>query len=170
MTDPTQEFMARVVEATAAIPYAVTGTPDGFDLRTDIGDQRWLSRLQESGVMKAHLHRVAVESMAYRITSDSRDLGWGAGVPVLASPKDVRKATRKGKRVTDTGLPAGAVPVDDDVFAFEAGRHVIVTVGDGLGLTHKQTGRRLEIALTAVAIITVVVFSFAVAVWVLFFR
>lgn len=169
MTDPKQEFMARVARATHSSPYTVTPTAGGFDLRTDIGNQQWLDRVRSQGVAQAHLHRVAVEATTYRITSDSRDVSWGSGAPVLASPKDVRKASRGTRKAT----VADGVEVEsalEDVLSFEAGRRVIVSVGEGLGLTHKQTGRRLEIALTAAAIIATVVLSFAVAVWVLFFH
>lgn len=170
MTDSKQEFMARVVQATTASPYSVTGTPEGFDLRTDIGDGQWLDRLRSEGVAQAHLHHVVVEGLTYKITSDSRDLSWGAGAPVLATPKDVRKASRGTKRVVvDGGLERG-LPDGGDPFGPEDGRRVILTVGAELGLTHKQTGRRLEIALTAAAIIATVALSFAVAIWVLFFR
>ena len=169
MTDPKQEFMARVVEATKAAPYSVTKTPEGFDLRTDIGDEQWLDRLQKNGVTQAHLHRVAIEGLTYMITSDSRELSWGAGVPVLATPRDVRKASR-GKGLTLVAGPAAKASFADDPFTPEAGRNVIVSVGEELGMTHRQTGRRLEVALTAVAIVVTVVLSFAVAAWVLFLR
>ncbi len=162
--------MARVVKAAKASPYSVTRTPEGFDLRTDIGDKQWLDRLQKNGVTQAHLHRVAVNGLTYKITSDSRELSWGAGVPVLATPKDVRKATRGSRTLMKAGGSATKTPAVDDPFGPEAGRHVITTVGQELGLTHRQTGRRLEIALTAVAIIATVGLSFAVAVWVLFLR
>ncbi len=162
--------MARVVKATVSTPYSVTRTPEGFDLRTDIGDAQWLDHLRKNGVAQAHLHHVAVEGLTYRITSDSRDLSWGAGVPVLATPKDIRKASRGAKGVMLAGGPAMDTSVTDDPFTPEAGRGVITAVGEGLGLTHKQAGRRFEIALTAVAIIATVVLSFGVAVWVLFLR
>lgn len=170
MTDSMNEFMARVVDATEDAPYSVTRTPEGFELRTDIGSQRWLDRLQENGVTQAHLHRVAVEGFTYAITTDSRELAWGAGVPVLATPKDVRKSGRGRKGPKNFGGPAPDAPGSEDPFSPDAGRRIITSVGEALGLTHRQTGRRLEIALTAVAIVATVALSFAVAAWVLFLR
>ncbi len=162
--------MSRVAEATESSPYTVTPTAEGFDLRTDIGNKQWLDRLRSQGVAQAHLHRVAVEVNTYGITSDSRDLSWGAGVPVLATPRDVRKAARGRRAEMATDGPAAGSPVADDALAFDAGRRTIVAVGEEMGLIHRQSGRRLEIVLTAVAIIATVAISFAVAVWVLFLR
>lgn len=166
MAELKQEFMARVAEATQSFSCAVSATPDGFDLRTDIGDGFWLDNLRAKGVAQAHIHHVVVTGDTYKISSDSRDLAWGPGVPVLATPKDVRKAARPAKGRATSGAEAAAV----DPFSLEAGRDAIATVGKSLGLTLKQTGKRLEIALTAAAIIFTVGMSFAVAVWVLFFR
>lgn len=162
--------MARVVKATEASPYSVTGTSVGFDLRTDIGNAQWLDHLREAGVAQAHLHHVGVDGSTYKITSDSRDLSWGAGVPVLATPKDIRRASRGSKGVVVAGGRARTSSEAADPFGPEDGRRIIMSVGAALGLTHKQTGRRLEIALTATAIIATVVLSFAIASWVLFFR
>lgn len=166
MAETKQKFMERVVEATRSASFAVSATTDGFYLRTDIGDDLWLKNLQARGVAQAHIHHVAVAGETYRITSDSRDLAWGAGAPVLATPKDVRKAARPAKG--QKAAKAGSVVVDP--FSREAGRAAITAAGDSLGLTLKDTGKRLEITLTAIAIVVTVGLSFAVAIWVLFLR
>ncbi len=162
--------MARVGRAVESTPYSVTATPDGFELRTNIADDQWREHLRRQGVAQAHLHHVAIQAMTYQVTSDSRDLAWGTGVPVLASPADVRRVSRgkKDGSVADRG--GMDAPSGRDPFGPEVGRRLVTAVGEELGMTQRQTGRRLEIILTAAAIITTVVLSFAVAVWVLFLR
>lgn len=162
--------MDRVAKAAETAQYSVTASPGGFDLKTDIGNRQWLDHLRQVGITQAHLHHVAVEGMTYKIISDSRDLSWGKGVPMLATPKEVRKASQGVKR---TMAARGALARSEEIrdpFGAEAGRRVIIAAGDQMGMTHKQTGRRLEIALTATAVILTVAISFAVAVWVLFFN
>lgn len=77
-----QDFLARVQQLAEGTPYAVTETPEGFDVAVDFSLEKSYAVMDEQKISKAYTHRVMLDEPArgLTITDDVRTVTWEAGV------------------------------------------------------------------------------------------
>ncbi|WP_028921556.1 hypothetical protein [Pseudonocardia acaciae] len=80
---PAAEFLARVRAAAEGTPYAVTPTPNGFDVGIDLTHFRWVGGFRNR--RRVCIHRVRLDERAQRfsIRDDLYRLSWPDGMPKL---------------------------------------------------------------------------------------
>lgn len=168
------EFRAQVAERAQGTPYAVEETATGFDVRLDIVDEQWFALFEKQGLTKVYVHHVEVGEGWYKISDDSRELRWEAGVPRLGATvtRQVGRSIEFGTEKVwafDESLTPGKVV--DYSFNSEEGRSLITLTGKALGLREKQPASVVfGIVMAAIALGGLLVLGLGVGVWALFFR
>lgn len=163
---PAAELYARVQAATEGTPYAVTLTPNGFDVTVDIDVPQWRTLLYSEKVQKVFTYHVSVDGQNKKIaiTDELYELEWSAGVgssglgqiPVphlraSASKQYGRIWHKSSYKTMEIGHDESSDAVRQYKFSSEEGRRLIREPAKELGWTEVR-GRTEKIGIV-VAII-----------------
>lgn len=134
--EPSAEFLARVRAAAADTPYAVTQTPNGFDVGLDLNHIRWHGDLGNRNQALIHRVRLDERTRRFSIRDDLYRLTWANGVPVFgASVESGRLRQKRWEfRFGSDGVQSQKVLDTED------GRRLITDAARELGWQGRRSG------------------------------
>ncbi|ANS77703.1 hypothetical protein SGUI_0307 [Serinicoccus hydrothermalis] len=144
----TETFYERVGWAAEGSGYEVLRTEEGFDVRRNVVDARWVAMLHQAQVREVIVHHVAVDepSNSYTISDDVYGLEWQAGVDGTPQAVLSFQASRTRGTVKSVGfrkewafMPDGGLEkVVDYTYNTEDGRRLITGPARELGLRRQM--------------------------------
>jgi hypothetical protein len=123
-------------------------TPEGFDLRVDIIEPRWIALLYEQQTRYIFTYHVRLKSDGtFTITDDEQELSWQAGDPESDDPRPVvgprkrivgRKYTVRTRKTYEIDPQGGIRKVGEFRFRSTDGHELIRSVAREFGLCEKM--------------------------------
>jgi hypothetical protein len=161
MSETTDRFRDQVERNAEGTPYAVTPTPEGFDVGIDIVDARWFELYEKVGLSRTFVHHVAVDGSTYTITDDSRTLEWEAGSPRLGATLERfvgRKHELSFQKTVAVSERARVEKVVDYTFSSEEGRRLITSAAKEQGLKeHMPLSAKIGLWVAILVIATMII-------------
>lgn len=144
------EFLAAVTTATEGTPYAVTPTPEGFDLHLEIADASWYGLFNKAGLKEEYVIRVRIDGSEYTVEQGRRSISWAVGAPTRGEISWFKGRTyelekRKVWALDESFRPSKVV---DYSFSSNEGLKLVKGIGQRLGLKERWP-LSMKIALVA---------------------